>query len=108
LSPGPGLRSTFGEELSGPLAEIVVRSWGALIGIVGLLLIYGAFHVTARRVALTVAAASKLIFIGLVLSLGRQYLPAAKLSVVLDSIMVLLFLWYLWAGREPASTTAAE
>ncbi|MFN0062037.1 MAG: hypothetical protein ACKVPX_05930 [Myxococcaceae bacterium] len=53
LSPQAALLSTFGEALEGPVAEIVVRNWGALVGVVGLLLIYGAFNPPVRRVALS-------------------------------------------------------
>jgi hypothetical protein len=31
IAPEAALHSTFGETLDGPLAEIVVRNWGALI-----------------------------------------------------------------------------
>src|SRR5262245_48320775 len=61
------LRSTLGEALSGPLAEIVVRNWGALIALVGGMQIYGAFDPPGRPLILSVAGLSKLVFIGLVL-----------------------------------------
>ena len=32
IAPDAALRSTFGETLEGPVAEIVVRNWGALKG----------------------------------------------------------------------------
>ena len=35
IAPQAALRSTFGETLEGPLADIVVRNWGALITLVG-------------------------------------------------------------------------
>ena len=44
VAPQAALRSTFGETLEGPLAEIVVRNWGALIALIGAMLIYGAFN----------------------------------------------------------------
>ena len=47
VAPQAALQSTFGEGLDGPVAEIVVRNWGALIGLVGALLIYGAFQPAA-------------------------------------------------------------
>jgi hypothetical protein len=31
LAPEAALRSTFGENVSGPVADIVVRNWGALL-----------------------------------------------------------------------------
>jgi hypothetical protein len=101
IAPQASMRSTFGEALEGPVAEIVVRSWGALIGIVGLLLIYGAFTPAARRPALVVAGVSKAVFIGLVLTFGRQFLAyQAGVAVVADSIMVALFALYLLTPRS--------
>jgi hypothetical protein len=62
----------------------------------GLLLIYGAFHEPVRRIALLVAGASKVAFIGLVLALGQQFLQfQVGVSVAVDSIMVVLFATYL-------------
>ncbi len=105
IAPGAALQSTFGERLDGPLADLVVRNWGALIGLVGGMLIYGAFRPETRPVILTVAGASKLLFIALVLAQGRHYLAhQAGIAVVVDSVMVLLFSWYLLSvRRDPAA-----
>jgi hypothetical protein len=105
VAPQEALRSTFGESLDGSLAEIIVRNWGALIGLVGAMLLYGAFRPASRSLVLTVAGISKLTFIGLVLSQGSQYLGhQAGPAVMLDSVMVLLFLAYLIRVRRlPAS-----
>ena len=59
LAPEAALRSTFGESVSGPVADIVVRNWGALIALVGAMLIYGARKPAVRPMALTLAGASK-------------------------------------------------
>src|SRR4029079_14195859 len=67
IAPQAALRSTFGEELNGPVAEIVVRNWGALIGLIGAMLLYGAYHPSSQSLVLTVAGLSKVVFIGLVL-----------------------------------------
>lgn len=100
IAPEASLRSTFGQSIDGPVAQIVVRNWGVLIGLMGLLLIYGAFHEPARRIALLVAGASKVAFIGLVLFFGLQFLQfQAGASVAVDSIMVVLFATYLIATR---------
>ena len=48
VAPEAALRSTFGEGLSGPVADVVVRNWGALIALMGVLLICGAQAVAAR------------------------------------------------------------
>ena len=39
IAPQAALRSTFGDELEGPVAEIVVRNWGVLITLMGGMLI---------------------------------------------------------------------
>ena len=98
VAPQAALESTFGEGVDGPVAEIVVRNWGALIGLVGAMLIYGAYHPSSRQLALTVAGLSKVVFIGLVLSHGARYLGyQAGIAVVVDSLFVLLFGAYLVA-----------
>ena len=58
-------RATFGVTLPGPLPEVVVRNWGALITLMRAMPIY-AFKPQVRSLALAVAGASKLIFIALV------------------------------------------
>jgi hypothetical protein len=92
LAPAAALTSTFGESLSGPLADLVVRNWGVLVALVGAMLVYGAFDAGSRRLALTVAALSKLAFIALVLSQGSRYLPhGAGIAIAIDTLMVILF-----------------
>ncbi len=104
VAPQAALRATFGATLEGPVAEIVVRNWGALITLVGLMLIYGAFVPAARRLALTVAVLSKFTFIALVLSYGRDMLVhQVGVAVVTDAVWVLLFGTYLIATKFRAS-----
>lgn len=100
IAPAAALEASFGESLSGPLAEVVVRNWGVLIALVGLMLIHGAFNPSTRRLALSAAAVSKVAFITLVLSNGRRYLGhGAGTAVAIDSVMVVLFAAYLAATR---------
>lgn len=61
IMPDPALQSNFGETVSGPLAHLVVRNWGALVALVGGMLIYGAFNPPQRLLVLIVAGASKVI-----------------------------------------------
>lgn len=104
IAPQATLRSTFGETLEGPLADLVVLNWGALIFLVGLMLIYGAFYAAARPMALSVAAASKVVFIALVLSNGDRFLRTqAGVSIAIDAVMVLVFLLYLATRRSATS-----
>jgi hypothetical protein len=102
IAPEAALQSTFGESLDGPLARIIVRNWGALITLVGAMLLYGAFHPPVRPLVLSVAGLSKAIFLALVLSQGARYLSnQAGLAIAIDSVMIALFAWYLLApGRK--------
>jgi len=101
IAPEAALKSTFGESLEGPVAEMVVRNWGALITMIGGMLLYGAFVPSSRYLVLVIAGASKAVFIGLVLFHGSQYLRyQAGIAVVIDTLMVILFSWYLIALRR--------
>ena len=101
IAPAAALQSTFGESLSGPLAEVVVRNWGVLIALVGLMLVHGAFHTATRRMALAAASLSKVAFIWLVLSNGWRFLGhGAGTAVVIDTAMVIAFVSYLVATRH--------
>jgi hypothetical protein len=101
IAPQAALRSTFGVTLESPLAEIVVRNWGALIALVGVMLIYGAFNPPVRPLVLTVAGISKVFFIGLVLTYGTQYIgQQLGVSIAVDAVMVMLFTGYLIGVRR--------
>lgn len=100
IAPHAALQSTFGNTLQGPVAEIVVRNWGVLIGLMGAMLIYGAFDVSARPLVLVIAGLSKAAFIVLILTIGRPFLShQAGVAVVSDVIQILLFAGYLVAAR---------
>ena len=74
--PDAALTAMFGQSLSdGALADIIVRSWGALITLVGAMLVYGAFRPKERPLILTIAGLSKLVFVGLLVLFGSQYFP---------------------------------
>ena len=95
--------------MSGPVAYLVVRNWGALIALIGGMLIYGAFNPFYRPLVLVVAGISKVIFIVLVLSEGTRYLSyQAGVAIAIDSVMVILFAWYLIASRSGATRAVVE
>jgi hypothetical protein len=100
IAPQAALRTTFGEALTGPVAEIVVRNWGVLITLIGAMLIYGAFHAPVRALVLAVAAASKIAFIGLVLAHGGRFLGSAGIALAIDAVLVVLFVAYLAGLRR--------
>jgi hypothetical protein len=101
FAPQAALTSTFGETLQGPLAEIIVRNWGALITLIGLMLIYGAFITSVRPLVLVIAGASKLVFIPLLLARGSRYLTQqAGIAIAIDAVWVVLFALYLLSPRR--------
>lgn len=103
IAPQAALLSTFGTTLEGPLAEIIVRSWGLLIALVGGMLIYAAFNPPTRPLVLVVACISKLAFIGLILGYGRDFLGhQAGLDIIVDALMISLFVSYLLGVRRSA------
>jgi hypothetical protein len=71
------------------------------------MLIYGAFKPPVRFLVLMVAIASKLVFIGLVLVQGREFVRGrAGLAVMFDSLMIMLFIAYLVTGlHDPKSAS---
>lgn len=101
--PVATMQSTFGETPSTPAELLVVRNWGALIAIVGVMLIWGAFRPALRRPFLLVAGSSKLVFIALVLAQGSRYLThQAGTAIAVDAVAVLLFAIYLIAAPDGA------
>ena len=96
FSPESSLRSNFGEAMVTGPENLVVRGWSALIGLMGIMLIYGAFRPAVRNYSLIIAGINKIIFIGLILIFGTQYMPfGLGKAIVVDAIMILLFAVYL-------------
>ena len=107
VAPEASLLSSFGQSIDGPVAQIVVRSWGILVGMVGLLLIHGALNEPTRSLTLVFAGASKVAFIALVLSIGQQFLQfQVGIAVAVDLVMVTLFALYLVSTRQQPHTAA--
>jgi len=98
ITPELALNSMFGSNLEGPLAEVVVRNWGALIALIGGMLIYGAYKIEVRNLVLTVAVLSKITFIILVISNGF----AVKLlsAITFDAILILIFFTYVFTNLK--------
>jgi hypothetical protein len=107
VAPDAALRSTFGESVSGPVADVVVRNWGALITLVGATLIYAAGKPAVRPLALTVGGVSKAVFVTLVLSHGARFLGyQAGIAVFVDVLWVIVFASYLVALRRAPTSDA--
>ena len=101
FSPESSLQSNFGEALVTGPENLVVRGWSALIGLMGIMLIYGAFKPAVRNYSLVIAGVNKIIFIGLILIFGRQYMPfGLGTAIVADAIMIMLFAVYLFNSGD--------
>jgi Mg2+/citrate symporter len=104
FSPQASLKSNFAETIEGPVEEIIVRNWGALIGMIGIMLIYGAFNASVRRFVLVIAGITKIIFISLVLSSGIKYSGlGAGTAIIADSAMVVLYAAYLLLSGQTSN-----
>jgi hypothetical protein len=96
FSPEASLQSNFGETMTTGPENVVVRGWCALIGLMGIILIYGAVHPSVRNYSLIIAGTNKVIFILLALLFGKQYLSfGLGTAVVVDAVMIVLFAIYL-------------
>lgn len=100
IAPGPALLGMYGEPVAlNNVTEIVVRNWAMLITLVGVALVYGAFHPGARGLALGLGMASKLAFIGLTLWLGLRFIDQqVGIALAIDALLVVLFGFFLAAG----------
>ena len=99
FAPEAALQSMFGASFNGPLESLVVRSWSALVGLMGVVLIYGALNEKHRVFAISIAASSKVIFVALVLLYGAQYLGKATPAIAMDCVVIFLASVYLIAVR---------
>lgn len=106
VAPVPALQGLFGPTIAnfgGPIVDVVARGWGALIALVGGMLLYAAFHVPSRPLVLTVAGLSKTFFVVSMLVYAKGHLAGeALVAAVFDSILVVLFAAYLLASRRIA------
>lgn len=63
------------------------------------MLIYGAFQPLHRSLILVIASISKIIFIGLVLTIGNDYLGKAGIVIMFDVLVVTIFIVYLLTAK---------
>lgn len=100
FAPRATMRAFFGEAPESPVADLLMRNWGALVAAGGVLLIYAAFNPAIRPPVLIYVGAGKLVFIALVLMQGGAFLrKQAGIAIIVDGVMVALFAAYLLATQ---------
>jgi hypothetical protein len=95
LFPSALLRVLFRVEIADQAVVIVVRHWGVLLFVVGMLIAYAAREPTARTPILIVAALEKLAF-GVLIVFGRAKRTAAMVAAAAtDCVFAILYVAYL-------------
>jgi hypothetical protein len=95
LAPVPVMKVLFGQAPSDALAVFIARHWGLLVCLVGVLLIYAAYHSEVRAPALIVAIVEKAaLVLGLLISPFRQR-PTVLAMALADATMTAVYLVYL-------------
>jgi ketosteroid isomerase-like protein len=102
LRPQASLQSSFGQTLDGPLGDVMVRNWAVMVGLLGVMLIYGAFDPPARRFILTIVGLGKAFFVVIMVTAGAVFLgQTIRFGVIVDGLEVLFFAAYLLATKSP-------
>ena len=102
IDPQNALINLFGSNLTEPLADLVVRSWGFLVFIMGTLLIYGAFSANSRMLCVITVGISKLGFLFLILIFGTDYIDTLWITVAFDALSILVLAVYVFSYKTRA------
>lgn len=97
LAPQAILRSFNGLEVSDPLALFFARVSGLVIGLLGVLLIWAGINPALRVPVVTICMLGKAVFVATALSRfgDRDFARGHLLTVIFDSVCVLLYLAFL-------------
>lgn len=99
IAPQDILINMFGANLTEPLANLIVRSWGFLVFLMGALLIYGAFNQDSRMLCIMTAGVSKIGFLLLILLFGAEHIETLWITVVFDLIVITLLSIFVFSTR---------
>jgi hypothetical protein len=95
LAPDMMMNMLFGQAPADALSLLIARHWALLVGLVGALLIYAAYHAEIRVPTLLVAIVEKAAFaLGIFLSPFRRR-PALVVMALADASMAAVYLDYL-------------
>jgi len=93
ILPDIAISMFFAEEIDGNLEYLLVRNWGFLVTIIGILLIYGAYNPQFRNLILSITIASKSFFIILLVALG--FTKQSLVTIIFDSIVISVSIYFL-------------
>ncbi|RIA31539.1 hypothetical protein DFO61_2261 [Ectopseudomonas oleovorans] len=99
VAPQAALESMFGTSFDGQLESIIIRSWSALVGLIGVVMIYGALNERHRVFSASIAALSKAIFVSLVVIYGQEFLGSVAPAIALDLLVIASTLLFLLTTR---------
>ena len=95
LAPVPVMNMLFGQAPADALSLLIARHWGLLVGLVGALLVYAAYHAEIRVPTLIVAIVEKAAFaLGMLISPFRRR-PSVLVMALADAGMAAVYLIYL-------------
>jgi hypothetical protein len=95
LAPVTMMKVIFGQPPADDLSLVIARHWGLLVGLVGALLIYAAYHAEIRVPTMIVASVEKVAFaLNMFLSPYRRR-PAVLVMALADAGMAAVYLIYL-------------
>ncbi len=95
LMPRKTLAMLFGIDTPDAATLLLARHWSLLIGLVGGLLIYAAYHPEIRAPVMVAGAIEKLILGALVIASPLRKRPPTLVAVGADTIMALLYIFFL-------------
>jgi hypothetical protein len=92
IAPHIVLKLLFGVSNPDLATTTIARHWGLLVGLIGALLIYAAFHPEVRAPIMIAATIEKLAIALLVFATPLRKIPAATIVVSADTVMALLYI----------------
>lgn len=95
IAPRAVSRRMFGEDIATAPGVLVARSWGTIISLSGLMLIYAAWHPEARLPVMLFSILGKLSFVLQVFADAKSRRAPAAFAAAGDLIIIALFGWYL-------------
>lgn len=108
FAPQAALELMFGVSFNGELENIVIRSWSALVGIMGAILIYSFISAKSRSYSITIAAFSKFVFVMLLVLYGQEFISVMMSAIVMDCFVIITSCVYLLSVRMKVKTVVIK